>query len=470
MTNNGTPPQEENPSLVPARENFWYALATLYGEEGQNHEKNRDTWNSVICRNFNDKEIMDIKSRIQIEIVSLDKWDSEHKKDVENRLAVINPYFVDKMYNYTLAEKIDMHSLRISEVFFVRKFVFPNISFEKTHFVNKVDFEWALFIGETNFRGVKFYQNAKFNDAYFQKEDVNFSGSRFNLEANFVQTIFGRNAIFTKTIFNEINLNANTLDTDRCSHDITTDHSADFDHAQFNRNAIFDKSIFYGRTNFANAIFNSYTNFGDAQFHNSAPRFYDSKLKKDTVFATDDESKWPIYKKGNKIDKGDKNAYAHLRQIMYDQHRPDDAHFFYRQEMAWKAYHEKSRMHRWLIMKPYKWFSGYGHSAVRPLGCFAAVLALPALVVWLMQLIEWVAPFRIGWLECIMPKGKTGWDILRVSAANMSPPFGFQRKYVCGEFECESFGWIFVGGLQSILAIALVFLIGLALRNRFRWR
>lgn len=93
--------------------------------------------------------------------------------------------------------------------------------------------------------------------------------------------------------------------------------------------------------------------------------------------------------------------------------------------------------------------SDYGHSILLPF-------------VWLYNFCIGGALIYLHFTEL------TKFKSLGLSISNLLQITGLQRVYWSGVIECLPWGLKFLGGLQTLLAIPLLFLLLLGLRNRFR--
>ena len=149
-----------------------------------------------------------------------------------------------------------------------------------------------------------------------------------------------------------------------------------------------------------------------------------------------------------------------LREQMEAQGFHEQAHFFFRREMQFA-----SKIGSSIQRLPYKLFglfSDYGHSIARPLSALAGLWALPMLIFWV-NICTGKCANTIGaelWVSLIKMAG--------LSIANIFQITGLQRVYWSDFIECLPWGLKFLGGLQTLLAIPLLFLLLLGLRNRFR--
>lgn len=597
---------KEELTLLFAEENPWYVLATIHGEVESSKPwsdlsqaekdivlRNRRAWNGFMCQSLTDDQRNEIKKikTLSAELQGLTgNQEQKIREKFRKRFPDLDKNQAYKMFNnMKTLEEIDLSAITVEKPIYMTRFIFGRrVLFYCSEFEEFVNFE------ESYFEGAVFYDSVFSND-------VNLKGSVFNKSFAFVNTKFNRNANFEYVEFRDGCLCSNTIfNADGASSEICK-IGANFYNCKFFGYAYFKFSKFYEISNFDSAKFHSLaifhkvefkdqTSFTDAKFKLYPPEFYDAKLYKDTIFTLDGR-KWPVKMPISDV----KNTYAHLRYLMHEQLRPDEEHFFYRREMAWKARHERPLWQR-PIISLYGCFSGYGHSILRPLIAFLITLISTPIFVWLGNPLKWANIFISNWLEEVeipflggnlsnyeylmkmllafivgallfttifrwvaliiaslfvwtgffssdqsgkiqslhfpptplkrkwlklilfgiervsrwsisgllgmlylpvifsqlMESLESGWPekiwplptdklpclqkgdavfwVLRVSAANMFPLFGFRRKYVFCKFESEPWGWLLVGGLQSLLAIAFLFLFALALRNRFRLR
>ena len=138
----------------------------------------------------------------------------------------------------------------------------------------------------------------------------------------------------------------------------------------------------------------------------------------------------------------------------------EQAHFFFRREMHFAV----KMLSPWqrLPNNLFACLSAYGFSLKRPLCALALLWALPMLIFWV-NICTGKCANTIGaelWVSLIKMAG--------LSIANIFQITGLQRVYWSYFIECLPWGLKFLGGLQTLLAIPLLFLLLLGLRNRFR--
>ena len=234
----------------------------------------------------------------------------------------------------------------------------------------------------------------------------------------------------------------------------TFSEHAIFQSATFSRDTNFNYATFSGSANFSDGAFGARTVFRDARFLRRVPEFYQRELHQDTSF-TIAESHWPTITP--EIAEDGKRAYTRLRQLMLRLEKPDDAHFFFRQEMRCKEFEEDHWWNR-VPITLFRWLSDYGYSVARP----AAGLALAWLVPGFLYLFHFAAGI-IGGTAPVSVVGPFG-----LSFANLFAFLGLHRLYF-GDVLPGLPGWLqALAGAQTVAGVVLLFLLGLGLRNRFR--
>ncbi len=139
---------------------------------------------------------------------------------------------------------------------------------------------------------------------------------------------------------------------------------------------------------------------------------------------------------------------------MNDLQKPDDEHFFFRQEMRCKARLE-GRFYR-AVSTAFEVVSDFGHSLGRPLGWMGVVMALP------------LPGYAVMLREAGEPVVSALARVAGLSIANTFAFFGFRRAYFGEVFPKVDALTAFIAGTQTVLDFALLFFLGLGLRNRFR--
>lgn len=203
------------------------------------------------------------------------------------------------------------------------------------------------------------------------------------------------------------------------------------------------------------------------QFLTAVPEFHAAEIYDDTLFPTGagEVGNWPPLSGTVELEgqedpvevmgaKDQKRAYNRLRLFMNRSLQIDEEQFFHRMEMRCKRETE-GWQYRW-IYTLFEGVSDYGNSVLRPAGWL--------FVVWLYGVIAKLGMVKGGVLADPWSIGPAmGW-----SFANLFSFFGFYRKYFHGE-DLNAALQLF-SGVQTVLGFALLFFLGLGLRNRFRLR
>jgi hypothetical protein len=284
---------------------------------------------------------------------------------------------------------------------------------------------------------VAFFDKVSFSKATFSSLTV-FDGAMFSGDANFYEAAFEHNALFQRATFSG---------------------GAGFTRASF---LAFADTL---ACDFTACEFKSNTSFSGAVFLSHTPDFRDAKLPEATEW---DDAKWPPPPEDIDAARSQIYAFERLKAEMERSKRHEDEQFFFAKELSarrallWfkcrdgeRAIGERAKSAiGWLLNAAYTTFSGYGLSIVRPLvwlialfflcaGVFAATASLDGGPMNLRQ----AAEFSVTNLFPFLPN-KAGTDI--------TGHLSIWTKYF--------------GDLQSFLGVLLLFLLGLALRNRFRMK
>ena len=152
-----------------------------------------------------------------------------------------------------------------------------------------------------------------------------------------------------------------------------------------------------------------------------------------------------------------KRAYNRLRLFMSQALQVDEEQFFHRQEMRCKKKTASHPAHR-LIFGLYEELSDYGNSILRP-------------AAWLSVLWVWGALAKLQAVGGgnMWPDPKSILPAMGWSLSNLFPFFGFWRHYA-KEAETLNTVLLVLGGAQTVCGFALLFFLGLGMRNMFRLR
>lgn len=295
---------------------------------------------------------------------------------------------------------------------------------------------------EVDFRGVDFItgvnKKISFKDFRFPG-GVHFAKAKFP-DAGFDQAIFEGDAGFTEA----------TFEGHAWFEKATFEGDAGFNAATFKGYAGFDGATLKGNTKFTGATFTGPVSLENSRFRN-VPDFRRSEFKKHlTLHGINIEFRTPT-------EPDDADKYRRLKELAFNARDHDRAQEFFAFELIAKRGHETRRL-KLIPNYLYRGFSGFGRSLWRPsIGLF---------VVWgaFGVLYSWIAIKNMSHLL----------DGLLFSAAQLFPFLG-ASKGALADAKAALFGnaaldaWVnALGMIEGGLGILFLFLIGLALRNRFR--
>ncbi|MEX0970887.1 MAG: pentapeptide repeat-containing protein [Paracoccaceae bacterium] len=423
--------------LKPAEQNLWYLLLTVYDEQGEGfdydrdlHARNRRIWNGWALGHLDEATRQKWADIAEIQM-------SETEPLTEDEMSAVRARFVE-----VLGEHFELPKPE------------SMVEFENVEFKANLVAEQCVFLGVANFGRATFTQEAIFGRATFTQWAI-FAGATFTEWTYFAGATFTQAADFGGATFKELAFFNEATFTQRANfRSATFDVSANFESAAFSRWAIFQNATFKQTAIFLNTSFNSETNFTNTTF-GEVPRIHQATMHEATYF-TRDAAYWP--KPDAKTAERSADDYSRLRQFMNKLQKPDDEHFFLRQELACKAM-LGGWWHR-LPIRLYGWVSDYGYSLLRPTIGLAAT--------WLVPFLAYLVAF--SWCHVLYDGGEPWGPAFGLSIASSFGFFGFNRVYY-GELFSTAPDWLmFMTGLQTILGFIFLFFLGLGLRNRFRLR
>lgn len=330
--------------------------------------------------------------------------------------------------------------------------------FSQATFKDGADFTGARFLDWAYFDEVKFLSDATFAGVRFSN-CATFKGAQFCYAANFTTAKFFDKANFSEAQFSGL---------------------ANFPGGVFFRKALFNEACFRGEVDFSNRKFKGPTSFRKATFSQS-PQFHGSSIYQGTDFGNIDDNFTDF-----RSDEAER-CYRTLKLTMGEQQARTE-------ETAFAALELKSRRHRlkseakekklglqrflawaercgyWLWEK----FSDSGRSFFRPFALYLASLLGSAALYVLLPIRELQPPLHVLFLQ-----GRDWWLCLRYAFLKQFP---FAAAFRGGpnrvsDLETKLFGadlppgWVdALNATQSITALALIFLMGLGIRHKFRLR
>jgi hypothetical protein len=426
-----------NFQLKPANDNPWYCLATLYGEQpAQGHRdydlvvRNRTAWNRWMAVNLTEEE----------------------------RVVLMNSGFATReLAPLTSAEKAELSATFASRigreketapepedtVDFTSTYFDRDVIFEGFLFVGIADFTFAAFSGEANFHSARFARRAGFNA-------VNFSGY-----ADFESTNFLAYTCFNSATFSS---------------------DADFEMAKFSTYAEFNEARFFGRAGFKSTKFNSEIDFKSATF-SKVVDFINAEFTANTIFANGKFEtyvpdfrgakmheatewhgvRWPTAPRGRDAAQLQVYAYERLKQEMERLKKHDDEQSFFRKELRARRGLVSPWSAAWLLNYTYEISSGYGQSMLRP--------TLWLLAVFVVGVAVFAGSPVFEGMPMTVPRAAS------LSFVNIFSFLPIKREIMTADMVAGlSSAAQIVGVVQSLLGLVLLFLLGLAMRSRYRMR
>lgn len=449
---------DDEPQLTPANENPWYWLATIYGEHSEIeplHDyrslatKNRMAWNrwmakalsleqreKLIAKGFNASELAPFTDEEQAAFLK-NFLARAGRKNVEPPDPTVSVYF---------------SSIRFDNNVYLSGFLFPHhADFSGAKFVNDAFFNGVTFLHYANFNRTKFSGCAYFKHAAFSgfssfheavfSGETDFRNARFTSQTDFLEVRFTGDANFGDAIF--------------CFHtqfeNATFLAGVDFNNATFSSATYFDKATFSSWVKFNGAEFKFHTSFANAKFKTNVPDFRDGKLREATEWHG---AEWPPPPK-NKIDaQSQVYTYERLKAEMERLKKHEDEQFFFAKELRARRALEKRGSLRWLFNHAYEISSSYGQSVGIPV-YWLFILFLLGAAVFAVAPVHKDAPLAID-----LAAG--------LSATNLFSLLPYKPdKEITDHLSTLA---KVIGNIQSVFGLVLLFLLGLALRNRFRMR
>lgn len=348
-------------------------------------------------------------------------------------------------------------------------FNFPkNTSFSRIFFVDSIEFKNTVFEGDVNFEDCVFYEDVDFSGAVF-KGKANFKGVNWNPKGklNFIKAKFEGEADFSSIKLNiwESKFYAFINDVDRMNffkENISRELSP-----EILPQIIFD-SCFHGNVKFNGRTFKGAVDFKSTKF-TQVPEFFGAKIHPKTWI---ENAKFPnsIVTKGQYI-----NEYRVLKLAFAEHKNTRQELRLLRREMMEEMWIASSSHRMWL--KLYQFISDFGFSVCRPLlGLLLLALLSLMFYLWISSLNgKWfLAPFHGDLAKYFLSVdwGKT-LNYIGFSLSNSLPFLSsakFDEKLILSLFGSGVNVQIvksFIVVQQSI-SFLFWFLIGLALRNKFK--
>ncbi|WP_439407939.1 pentapeptide repeat-containing protein [Bradyrhizobium sp. DASA03076] len=422
--------------LRPANDNPWYCLATLHGEQPLDGfdrelaEKNRQSWN---------RWLGDMPEGDRTNFVSAFRRRTSKKLLPPERAGIpdFSQTYFDRYVSFngfSFGPGANFTSSKFSKI----------ADFASATFLDITDFSSVTFAKDADFRCASFSNMAQFNSVVFS-DLAGFEATTFHHAAHFDAAIFSDGADFSHATFKQLSaFNSATF----CG-------STDFSSATFHGPIDFSSATFAREIHFVNAKLTGVTHFARAQFESRVPDFRGATLHEATEWH---DVTWP----GPPETKGDAQkqvyAYERLKQEMERLKKHEDEQKFFRRELRARRGIVRVFSGNWLLNLFYQISSHYGDSFSRPL-------------LWLM------ASFAGGILVYTNAPLCNGHSMplklaARLSFANIFVFLPDKRELLAlpEMIVCLSNWTAAISAVQSISGVVFLFLLGLALRNRFRMK
>jgi hypothetical protein len=241
------------------------------------------------------------------------------------------------------------------------------------------------------------------------------------------------------------------VDAGRAPRRVSLAHAAS---ATFSRNVDFSLAKFFGEIYFVNTKFATRTMFDRTDFGSHVPDFRGATMHDATEWHG---ARWPEPPRDSKTAQAQVYAYERIKQEMERLKKHEDEQRFFRRELRARRGLETTLSGGWLLNFLYEALSDYGQSVGRPL-------------------LGIVVCFAVGFFIFQGTPVFNGTHLTRTGAAALSFAniFSFLpiKREIMTQAMIDGLSNLaqIVGVMQSLLGAILLFLIGLALRNRFRMK
>jgi uncharacterized protein YjbI with pentapeptide repeats len=479
----------EEPERIPANENPWYCLATLYGEQVERDswplsdedlaKQNRVAWNRWMAAALSDERRVGLikKGFDASELIPLSE--EERTEFVKAYAARTNLPAPD------LKNTIDFDNVHFERPVSYMNFVFPcRASFDGIAFSKVANFTEAAFFGHANFSAAAFYDAASFRRVSFSEggsferavfqstahfisasfcgpagfeetqflNEAHFRSATFSDYTSFNGAVFSARTTFVQAVFlGAANFSWATFSDNVFFSEAKLSSMASFNSAKFSGPANFEMIEFADRADFSECKFGRHTSFAGARFVLCVPDFRDAELREATEWH---DAEWPHAPTDRKDARQHVYAYERLKAEMERLKKHEDEQLFFAKELRARRAIEKPFLPRWLLNWAYENFSGYGQSVTLPAFWLLIVFALGS------DTFALAPAYKGAPLPYDLAEG--------LSATNLLSLLPYKPgKDIADHLSASA---KVVGDIQSVLGLVLLFLLGLGLRNRFRMK
>lgn len=450
-----------NEKLKPANENPWYCLATLHGEQPPGSfdqrlaQNNLQAWRRWFAGLIPENELRSLffartrksdlppqrTEKIDFTFTLFDRPVSFQGFAFQSEIDFSSSNFC---CDANFGEAQFFHYSDFQSVKFL-----GNANFDRTQFNgSKIDLGYTEFSGKAYFRSARLV-NSNFTAAKF-RGDGYFEHATFDNKANFIRVIFSGLAIFDDAVFNAY------ADFAQATFGWTS-----FSSVKFSKEVSFRDTSFPDLIYFINAEFGGKTNFVRARFEAGVPDFRGATMHEATEWHGVVWPEPPSRKDRAQYQAQDQvYAYERLKQEMERLKKHEDEQSFFRRELRARRGLVPVLSGAWLLNVAYQVSSNYGASVSRPISLLVAVFAFGFYVFS-------GAPLILAAVDLeAMPHAAA------VSFANILPVVPITHDIASAAHSgvgMTRMGKV-VGIMQTLLSLPLLFLLGLAIRNRFRMR
>jgi len=435
------PDDRDDRPLTPAEDNPWYKLATLAGEQRKGqfdedlHTQNRDLWNYWAINSLFSASRQNLASKKMIN---------------EAEITEIN---IDKFHSYLVLRGIENLPPKIQTIDFSNTEFKSKIRFDGFVFPDSVDFSGAHFNSGLSITRAKFLHYTKFIECIF-REHISFIESDFFRVIDFSYSLFDCISDFEKVKFHDLTRFEEAIfKEDTYFLDIYSYNKIDFSRKLSQKWLSFDQAVFERLSVFLDSKFEGSTSFLDSHFKNVVPIFFGATLHEGIDFHG---VRWPAVSTEPEEARQQARAYERLKLEMDRLNRHGEELDFFARELEAKS--RVPPLGLSLGIRAYGFFSDYGRSIRRP--------ALTLAALWF-----FIGAIYTGISGMVFPGPTlsiTGW--FGFSLASLFGLSGIRREFYPSVLSDQHVHWLVpvLSGVQSVLGAILVFLLLLAVRNRFR--
>jgi hypothetical protein len=448
-------------TVKPASDNPWFVLMTLFGNSEA--RKNRAFWNGWAYPAL-PRRVLETAAKVtsqELRPLSADEHE-QLASQFHARLGTSAPL-------PSPTELIDLSGIEVDEPFQFRNLVFPgDFRLNGSIFKNRFEIQSSFFSRNIISKGCTFASDAAISDSFIRgtatlRESVVcgspvFRGNIYRKSISFRDSRFIGDALFLSSKYMELGSFRN----------VEFERAAIFDKSQFLGETTFRACLFSGQTSFKSCAFKgnvdfsetqykSITSFTGSQFSGHPPAFFGAMLYDDIDWT---EVSWPSAPNTDDDAADYRRRYERLKLLMGKLNMYQEEQRFLRSALRCREIEDPRSAATW-ISRAFRWASDYGWSIVRPVFWLSASIAVGWGAIWAIE---------NGGQPSTGHQALDLGQALGVSFSNVFSFLGLGNAFLEEEMDSLSSWSQIVSGMQMFLGPILLFLLGLALRNRFRIR